>query len=108
MITGSEEEVGEKVQELTAGSGVAGILEGRCGDSGSTEDRAGGARSRGGGGVLTAGVQEGSEEEARKLPRVDVVLVVSSVRANRGWSGGTTVRPSGSDGQNGRRGVLVA
>jgi hypothetical protein len=37
---------------------------------------------------------------ARKLPRVDVVLVMSSVRAERGRSGGTTARPSG--------GVLVA
>jgi hypothetical protein len=36
--------VGEKVQELTAGSGVVGIEEGRCGDGGSTDDRAGAAR----------------------------------------------------------------
>jgi hypothetical protein len=34
--------VGEKVQELTAGSEVAGIEEERCKDGGSTEDRAGG------------------------------------------------------------------
>jgi hypothetical protein len=40
-------------------------------------------------------VQEGAEEVARKLPRVDVVLVVSSVRAKRGRSGGTMARPSG-------------
>jgi hypothetical protein len=53
-------------------------------------------------------VLEGGEEVARKLPRVDVVLVVSSVRAKKGRSSGTTVRPSGGDGQNGRRGVLVA
>jgi hypothetical protein len=62
------------------GLGVAGVGEGRCGDGGSTEDRAGAARSRGGGSVLAAGVQEGSEEVARKLPRVDVVLLVSPVR----------------------------
>jgi hypothetical protein len=78
MITGGKEEVGEKAQ------GVAGIEEGRCGDSGSTENRAGAARSRGGGGVPVAGMQEGSEEVTRKLPRVDVVLVMSSVRAKRG------------------------
>jgi hypothetical protein len=55
-----------------------------------------------------AGVREGGEEVARKLLRVDVVVVVSSVRAKRGWSGGMTARPSGGDGQNGRRNVLVA
>jgi hypothetical protein len=106
-ITGGEGEVGEKVQELTAGSGVAGVEEGRCGDGGSTEDRAGAARSQGGGGVPAAGVQEGSKEVARMLPRVDVVLVVSSVRAQMGRSGGTTVTPNGGGGQNDRRGVLV-
>jgi hypothetical protein len=100
--------VGEKFQELTAGSGVAGTEEGWCVDGGSIEDRTGAARFRGGGGVSAAGVQEGSEEVARKLPRVDVVLVVSSVRADRGQSVGTMARPSGGDGQNGRRGVLVA
>jgi hypothetical protein len=55
-----------------------------------------------------AGVQEGSKEVARKLPRVDVVLVVSLVRAERGRSVGMTARPSGGGGQDGRRGVLVA
>jgi hypothetical protein len=35
-------------------------------------------------------VQEGGEEVARKLPRVDVVLVVSSVRAKRGRDDGDT------------------
>jgi hypothetical protein len=64
--------VREKVQELTAGSGVAGIKEGRCGDGGSTENRDGAARSQGGGGVSAAGVREGGEEVARKLPRTDV------------------------------------
>jgi hypothetical protein len=45
-----------------------------------------------------AGVPKGGEEVARKLPRVDVVLVVSSVRAKRGWSGRTTARPSSGGG----------
>jgi hypothetical protein len=67
--------VGEKVQELTAGSGVARIEEGRCGDDGSTENRASAVRSRGGGGVPAVGVQEGGEEVAMKLPCIDVVLV---------------------------------
>jgi hypothetical protein len=87
--------VGKKVQELTAGSGMAGTEEGWCGDGGSMEDRAGAVRSRGGGGVPAVGVHEGGEAVARKLPRVDVVLVVSSVRAERGRSIGTTARPSG-------------
>jgi hypothetical protein len=77
---------------------VAGIEEGRCGDSGSTENRAGAVRSRGAGNVPVARVQEGNEEVARKLPHVDIVLVVSSVRAKRWWSGGTTARPSGRGG----------
>jgi hypothetical protein len=45
---------------------------------------------------------------ARKLPRVDVVLVVSSVRAKRERSGGMTVTPNGGGGQDGRRSILVA
>jgi hypothetical protein len=45
---------------------------------------------------------------ARKLLRVDVVLVVSLVRSKRGRSGGTMVNSIGDGGQNGRRGVLVA
>jgi hypothetical protein len=44
-------------------------------------------RSRGGSGIPAVGVQEGGEEVARKLPRVDVVLVVSSVRAKWGRCG---------------------
>jgi hypothetical protein len=63
---------------------MAGIEEERCGDSGSMEDRAGAVRFRGGSCVPAAGVQEGGEEVARKLLRVDVVLGVSSVRAERG------------------------
>jgi hypothetical protein len=97
-ITGSEGEVGEKVQELTTGSGVAGIEAGRCGDDGSTDDRAGAARFRGGGGVPVVGVQEGGEEVVWKLLRVDVVLVVSLVRARRGRSVRTTARPSSGGG----------
>jgi hypothetical protein len=100
--------VGEKVQELTAGSGVTGIEEGRCGDSGSTEDRVDAARFQGGSGVPVVGVREGGEEVARKLLCVDVVLVVSYVRAKRGWSVGTAARPSGGGGQDCWRGVLVA
>jgi hypothetical protein len=87
---------------------VAGIEAGRCGDGGSTEDRAGAARFRGGGSVPMVGVQEGGEEVVRKLLRVDVVLVVSLVRARRGRSVGTMARPSGGSGQDCRRGVLVA
>jgi hypothetical protein len=45
---------------------------------------------------------------ARKLLRVDVVLMVSLVRAKRGRSVGTTARPSGGGGQDCRRGILVA
>jgi hypothetical protein len=73
---------------------VAGIEEGRCIDGGSTEDRAGAARSRSGSGVPAVRVQQGDRKVARKLLRIDVVLVVSSVRAKRGRSIGTTVRPS--------------
>jgi hypothetical protein len=52
-------------------------------------------------------VREGSEEVARKLLRVDVVLVVSSVRAERGRSGETTARPSSGGELDCRRGILV-
>jgi hypothetical protein len=107
-LTSGEGEVGKKVQELTAGSGVAGIEEGRCRDGGSTDNRAGAARSRGGGSVPAAGVLEGDGKVARKLLRVDVVLVVCSVRAKRGRSVGMTVRPSSGGGQDWWRSVLVA
>jgi hypothetical protein len=60
------------------------------------------------GGVPAAEVQEGDGKVAKKLLHVDVVLVVSSVRAKRGRSAGTTVRPSGGGGQDYRRGVQVA
>jgi hypothetical protein len=53
-------------------------------------------------------MRESGKEVARKLLHVDVVLVVSSVRAKRGWSAGTSARPSDGSGQDCRRGVLVA
>jgi hypothetical protein len=53
-------------------------------------------------------MQEGDGKVARKLLRVDVVLVVSLARAKRGWSVGTMVRPSGGGGEDRRRGVLEA
>jgi hypothetical protein len=59
-----------------------------------------------GGGVPVAGMQEGDGKVARKLLRIDVVLVVSLVRAKRGQSFGTTVRLSGSGGEDCRHGVL--
>jgi hypothetical protein len=40
------------------------------------------------GGIPVVGVQEGGEEVARKLLRVDVVLVVSSMRSKRGGAAG--------------------
>jgi hypothetical protein len=64
--------------------------------------------SKSGGGVPAAGMQEGDGKVARKLLRVDVVLVVSLARAKRGWSVGTMVRPSGGGGEDRRRGVLEA
>jgi hypothetical protein len=51
-------------------------------------------------------MQEGDGKLARKLLRVDVVLVVSLARAKSGWSVGATVRPSGGSGKYRRRGVL--
>jgi hypothetical protein len=62
--------------------------------------------SESGGGVPAAGMQEGDRKVARKLLRVDVVLVVSLARAKRGRSVGTTVRPSGGSGEDRRRDVL--
>jgi hypothetical protein len=62
--------------------------------------------SESGGSVPVAGMQEGNEKMARKLLRVDVVLVVSLARAKRGWNVGTTVRPSDGGGEDRRRGVL--
>jgi hypothetical protein len=46
-------------------------------------------------GVLLAGVSEGSEEAARKLLRVDVVLLVPLTGVKRLCIGGSTARPSG-------------
>jgi hypothetical protein len=62
-LTGDKGKVGEKVQELMAGSGVAGIKAGRCGDGGSTDDRAGAVRSRGGGSGELGEGQEGVERQ---------------------------------------------
>jgi hypothetical protein len=47
--------------------------------------------------VLLAGVSEGCEEAARKLLRVDVVLLVCLAGARRRCIGGSTVRPSGGE-----------
>jgi hypothetical protein len=58
------------------------------------------------GGVPAVKMQEGNGKVARKLRCVDVVLVVSLARAKRGWSIGTTVRPSGGGGEDRQRGVL--
>jgi hypothetical protein len=52
------------------------------------------------GGVPTVGVQEGGEEMARKLLRVLVVLMVSSVRSKRGWSGGSAVSRTAAEEKN--------
>jgi hypothetical protein len=57
-----------------------------------------------GGGVPAVGIQEADGKVARKHLRVDVVLVVSLVRAKRGRSIGT--RPSGRGGEDRRRGIL--
>jgi hypothetical protein len=46
-------------------------------------------------GVLRAGVSEGSEEAARKLLRVDVVLLVPLAGVKRLCIGGSTARQSG-------------
>jgi hypothetical protein len=51
-----------------------------------------------------AGVQESGREVARKLPRDDVVLVVCLAGAERGWSVGTTARPSGGGARPHRHG----
>jgi hypothetical protein len=45
-------------------------------------------------------------EVARRLPRGDVVLVVCLAGAERGWSVGTTARPSGGGARAHRRGGL--
>jgi hypothetical protein len=50
-----------------------------------------------------AGVSEGREEAARKLLRVDVVLLVCLAGATRRCIGGSTARPSGSEVRSHRR-----
>jgi hypothetical protein len=67
---------------------------------------AGGGAPRGGDGVPVAGVPGGGGEVARKLPQGDVVLVVCLVGAERGWTVGTTARPSGGGARAHRRGGL--
>jgi hypothetical protein len=62
--------------------------------------------SESGGGVPVVGMQESNGKVARKLLRVDVVLVVSLARAKRGWSIGTMVRLSGGGGEDRRHGIL--
>jgi hypothetical protein len=51
-------------------------------------------------------MQEGDGKVARKLLRIDVVLVLSLARAKRGRSVRMTVRPSGGGGEDRRRGIL--
>jgi hypothetical protein len=96
----------EKVQGLTADSGMTGIK--KKGSEAMVRRRSEPVResSKSGGGVPAAGMQEGDGKMARKLLRVDVVLVVSLSRAKRGRSVGTTVSPSGGGGEDRRRGVL--
>jgi hypothetical protein len=53
-----------------------------------------------------AGMQVGDGKVARKLLRVDVVLVVSLARAKRGRSVRTMVRPSGGGGEDRWCGIL--
>jgi hypothetical protein len=55
--------------------------------------------SEDGGDIPVAGVPENDGKVARKLLRVDVVLVVSSMRAKRWRSGGTTARRNGGGGR---------
>jgi hypothetical protein len=67
-------------------------------------DRGGRRSFEGGDGVPVAGGQESSGEVARKLPRGDVVLVVSLAGAERRRSVGMTVRPTGGGARAHRRG----
>jgi hypothetical protein len=61
-----------------------------------------------GDGVSADGMQEGNGKVARKLLRVDVVLVVSLSRGKRGQSVGTTVSPSGGGGEDRQRAFWAA
>jgi hypothetical protein len=87
--------VGEKIQELTAVTGVAGVEEEKGRGGISTENRGDGGDPRDGVGVPVAGGQESSGGVARKLPRDDVVLMVGLAGARGQWIAGTTARPSG-------------
>jgi hypothetical protein len=82
--------VGKKVQELTADSGVVGIVEGKLGGGGSTRNRAGAARFRGWrrwSSVWSAGRQR---KLVRGLRRGDVVLMVLLTKEEKGWNFGST------------------
>jgi hypothetical protein len=105
-LTGGEGKVVEKVQGLTTDSGMTGIEEERLRGGGSMGFEPVRRSSESGDGVLTVGMQEGNGKVARKLLRVDVVLVVSLWRAKRGRSVGTTVSPSGGGGEDRQCGVL--
>jgi hypothetical protein len=94
-LTGGEGKVGEKTQELTAVTVVAGVREERVCGGVSTANRDGRRRSEGGGSVLVARVSKGGEEAAGKLLRDDVVLLVPLAGARGQWIAGTTARPSG-------------
>jgi hypothetical protein len=85
-LTGGEGQVGKKVQEPTAVTGVAGV--GKRGTEAAVRRRAGAGSGapRGSDDVPVAGGQESGGEVARKLPRDDVVLMVYLAGAERWWS----------------------
>jgi hypothetical protein len=64
----------------------------------------GGGAPRGGDGVPVAEVPEGGGEVAKSLPHNNVVLAVCLAGAERGWSAGTTARPSSGGARAERRG----
>jgi hypothetical protein len=94
-LTGDEGKVGEKIQELTAVTGVAGVEEEKGRGGVSTVNRGGDGAPRGVDGVPVARVLEGGEEAAWKLLRDDVVLMVPLAEAEGRCSVGSMVRPSG-------------
>jgi hypothetical protein len=64
-LTGGEGQVGEKVQGLTAVTGVAGVGEEKGRAAGRRRTETGGGASRGGVGVSVAEVPEGGGEVAK-------------------------------------------
>jgi hypothetical protein len=64
-LTGGEGKVGKKVQKLMADLGVAGIVEGKLGDGGSTRNRTA-VRSEIAGAAFWAARAEEEEEWVRK------------------------------------------